>query len=117
MNATYGVSLAICWTITAAGWMWMRHWRLKLRRATMQLHHPLDQMVKDADTAEWCRHMSLTVITVSGAVFSTTFAELQASEVPMFRNWHVPTQVTVWSDQAEDILLAAVPARTGLEDA
>lgn len=61
--------------------------------------------------AEWCRHISLTVVTHTGAVFSTTLPELAASEASTFRNWNVPIQVTLWSD-LDDEAVCQVPKST-----
>lgn len=108
MNAIYWIFSGLSWTVVS-GVLW--HNRRRLLTV-----HPATPNPRDAVLADWCRHMSLTVVTVSGAVFSTTFAELQSSEAPMFRNWNVPTQVTVWSDQADDTLLAEVPQDTVLQD-
>jgi hypothetical protein len=94
----------------------MRHWRLQLQAATADMRGKLVDHGQDAPLAEWCRHMSLTVITVTGAVFSTTFAELQASEAPTFRQWNVPTQVVVWSDLADEELTAEARVATALQN-
>lgn len=72
----------------------------------------LRTLAEDAALAEWCRHMSLTVVTHTGTVFSTTLPELQASEAPLFRSWNVPVQVTMWSDLLDDDLIADVPQDT-----
>lgn len=112
----YWASAALMWPITAVAYMWMRHWRLQLQEATADMRGKLDAHQQDAPLADWCRHMSLTVITASGTVFSTTFAELQASEVPIFRNWNAPKQVTVWSDQADEELIVEARAATALQD-
>lgn len=119
MNGVYWASFALCWVITVSGWFWMRSWRLKLQAATADMRARLDDRGSDGALAEWARHMSLTVITVTGAVFSTTFAELQASEAPTFRQWNVPTNVTVWSDLADEELTAdarlAVATQDGID--
>lgn len=99
----YWASAALMWAITIPACLWMRHWRLLLKAATTDLRGKQLEHQLDAPLAEWCRHMSLTVVTVTGSVYSTTFAELQASEVPNIRNWNVPIQVTVWSDLEDDL--------------
>lgn len=106
---------ALPWAAAAAAWiavpgiLW--HHRRRLLAPARTTPNP-----RDAALAEWCRHMSLTVVTVTGSVFSTTFAELQASEVSEFRNWNVPLQVTVWSTLAEPELLDEVPATLTPDD-
>lgn len=108
-DAVYWTSAALMWAVTISAYLWMRHWRLQLQAATVDMREKLQEHRQDAPLAEWARHMSLTVVTVTGAVFSTTFAELQASDVPEFRNWNVPQQVTVWSDLADEELKEVVP--------
>lgn len=104
MNGAYLASIIIMWVVAiyAAEEMW--RYRRKLRAA-------IAQAGADAPLADWCRHMSLTVWTHTGSVFQTTFAELQASEHAAFRNWNVPIQVSIWSDQVDDDFKAVV-ART-----
>jgi len=113
-DAVYWASAALMWLILPPAYLWMRHQRRKLQAATREMRAQLDG--QDAALAEWCRHMSLTVITVTGAVFSTTFAELQASEAPTFRQWNVPTSVTVWSDLADEELTADARMATAVQD-
>lgn len=115
-DAVYWASGALMWVITTLAYVWMRSWRLQLQAATADMRAKLVDHEQDAPLAEWCRHMSLTVVTVSGAVFSTTFAELQASEAPTFRNWNVPVQVTVWSDQADEELTAEARVAAATQD-
>lgn len=105
----YWASAALMWIVTALAYAFMRHWRLQLQAATHDMRARLDDHKQDAPLAEWARHMSLTVVTHTGTVFSTTFAELAASDVPEFRNWNVPVQVTVWSDLADEELREVVP--------
>jgi len=107
-DAVYWGSAALMWVITALAYAFMRHWRLQLQAATREMRGQLEQHRQDAPLAEWARHMSLTVVTHTGTVFSSTFPELAASDVPDFRNWNVPVQVTVWSDQADEELTAEV---------
>lgn len=101
-DVAYWASAALMWAVTGGAYAWMRHWRLQLQEAAESMRAQLYDHKRDAALAEWCRHMSLTVITVSGSVFTITFEELQASAEPEFRNWHVPVQVTVWSDLLAD---------------
>jgi hypothetical protein len=98
-------------TLWAGGVLWL--YRRRLRRATDRMVEATARAGADAPLAEWCRHMNLTVITHTGTVFATTFAELQASEAPTFRNWNVPVQATVWSDLAEPELTEDVRATAG----
>lgn len=69
----------------------------RLLRKVAVMSSTLEVITKDAVLADWCRHMQLTVVTVSGKVFSSSLADLQASEVPDYRNWNVPVQVVLWS--------------------
>jgi hypothetical protein len=92
------------WLIWGAGVVCGVIWVLGVRAWHAMHGRPRHAPHADTILAEWCRHMSLTVLTVSGAVFSTTFGELAASDDPSFRTWNVPLQVTVWSDQADDVL-------------
>lgn len=73
-----------------------------LLREIAAMQHSVARAAMDAPLAEWCRHMSVTVVAHSGAVFSSTFAELQASEAPLLRQWSIPVSVTIWSDLDHD---------------
>lgn len=64
--------------------------------------------LEDVELLEWCRHMSLTVITHTGATFSTTLPELARSEAPTFRSWNVPVQVIVWSVLDEEAYASVI---------
>lgn len=110
-DAVYWGSAALMWAVTITAYLWMRHWRLKLQEATADMRGKLEEHRLDAPLAEWCRHMTLTVWTHTGSVFQQTFAELAASDVPEFRNWNVPIQVSIWSDTVDDDFKAVV-ART-----
>lgn len=116
MNTTFWGTIAPAWVIAlGAGFLW-KGARRREAQARAELRRRLVDQPKDAVLAEWCRHMSLTVITVTGAVFSTTLGELQASEAPTFRTWNVPTSVTIWSDQADEALTADVRLAKATEE-
>jgi len=115
-TSAYWTSFAVMWAVTIFGAFVIRYWIRRLRMATAEMIDRAESARADAPLAEWCRHMSLTVITHTGTVFSTTFAELQASEAPTFRNWNVPMQITVWSDLADEELIAEARVATALQD-
>lgn len=108
MNGVYWASFLVMWAISAAAAWIMIYYRRKLLAALNDNAHIATRGGTDAGLAEWCRHMSLTVVTHTGVVFSTTFAELHASPASTFRNWNVPVQVTVWSD-LDDEAIRQVP--------
>lgn len=69
-----------------------------LLREIAVMQREVAQAAMDAPLAEWCRHMSVTVVAHNGAVFTSTFAELQASQAPLCRQWSIPVSVTIESD-------------------
>jgi len=111
------IPLIVLWAcvFTAAGTA-MTVQQIRCNRTTRTARALLRQSAEDAPLAEWCRHMSLTIVTVSGSVFSTTLAELQSSEAPTFRQWNVPTQVTLWSDLADEELTAEARMAAAMQD-
>ena len=80
---------------------------VKARRAARVMMKSVQEGAQDAPLAAWCRHMHLTVITVTGTEFTTSLAELQAGEVSTARTWNVPVSVTLWSDL--DVVPAVEP--------
>lgn len=54
---------------------------------------------EDLALADWCRHMHITVITVTGTEFSMNLAAMRNSDASDFRSWNVPVSVTLWSDR------------------
>jgi hypothetical protein len=115
-DTVYWASAAMMWLATSIAWVWMRHWRLQLQAATAEMNGLLPAARENAQFADWARNMSLTVITVSGAVFSATLPELAASEAPIFRSWNVPVQVTLWSNSADEELTAEVRMAAATQD-
>lgn len=85
-----------------ASMVWLYGRAHMLDGRTRALAHLLAGAGDDAELANWCRHMSLTVVTHTGTVYSTTLEELSASDVPGWRCWNRPMQITVWSDLDEN---------------
>lgn len=52
----------------------------------------------DGPLADWARTTHLTVVTVTGYVFSMSLAEIRESEFGSYRHWNVPSSITLWSD-------------------
>ncbi len=101
VGASVGASVALAYRRRTLG---------RLIRQVAGFRDTLDQAAVDAALADWCRHMNLTVIGVSGAEFTTSLAQLHESEAPTMRSWNVPISVTVWSDRESDLI---VPGRDG----
>ena len=94
----FDATALIAGAVACAAWL-----RCKAaERRTRTMAHLLAGTDQDRALADWCRHMSLTVVTHTGSVYSTTLAELNASEASDFRNWNVPIQITLWSDLDDD---------------
>lgn len=107
MNGIWMLIDATCMSSVVAT-LWLQVRRNRRVRLAGQV---LGRACEDAPLAQWCRHMSLTVVTHTGTVFSTSLAELAVSDAPEFRSWNVPIQVCLWSD-LDDYAASVVPAAT-----
>lgn len=94
----------------AALWAFLRTRRLG--RLARELHLELCKAAEDAALADWAKHTTLSVITVTGAEFTMTLADIRTSEHGALRTWNVPTYVAL-RPRGEAVPLTSVKESSG----